>query len=80
MKLTLAAGEPLDHQCRALVLGCFEKDPASPLVADFDRALGGVLGTFMVEGEFTGKPNRTLLVHTLGRVVPDRLLLVGLGL
>ncbi len=79
MKLTLAAGEPLNQQCRALVLGCFEKDPASPLVADFDRTFGGVLGTLMAEGEFTGKPNRTLMVHTLGRVVPDRLLLVGLG-
>ena len=38
MKFMIAAGEPLGHHCCALVLGCFEKDLSSPLVAGFDAA------------------------------------------
>ena len=79
MKFTIAGGEPLDHQCRALVLGCFEKELDAPFVAGFDAALGGCLTALAGAGEFTGRLNRTAMVHTLGRVAPDRLLLVGLG-
>ena len=79
MKFTIAAGEPLRHQCRALVAGCFEKEFDAPLLAGIDGALGGCLGALARDGEFTGKLNRTAMVHTLGRIAPDRLLLVGLG-
>ena len=78
-KFTIAAGEPLGHHCCALVLGCFEKDLSSPLIAGFDAALGGCLSALARDGEFTGKLNKTAMIHTLGRAVPDRLLLVGLG-
>jgi leucyl aminopeptidase len=61
------------------VAGCFEKEPHDPVIAGFDAALGGALGSMMTEGGFNGKLNRTLLVHTLGRTAPDRILLVGLG-
>ena len=79
MKFTIAAGEPLRHPCRALVAGCFEKEFDAPFIAGIDSALGGCLGALTREGEFTGKLNRTVMVHTLGRIAPDRLLLVGLG-
>jgi hypothetical protein len=79
MKFTVAAENPLSYSCRALVAGCFEKEYDDPVIASFDAALGGALCPLMTEGEFTGKLNRTLLVHTLGRTAPDRLLLVGLG-
>jgi leucyl aminopeptidase len=79
MKCTVLAENPLSHSCRALVLGCFENGFDDPSIAGFDRELGGCLAALSAEGEFTGKLNRTAMVHTLGRVAPDRLLLVGLG-
>ena len=79
MNITITAENPLNHSCRALVAGCFENEPHDPVIVGFDTALGGALGPLMSEGGFTGKLNRTLLVHTLGRTAPDRLLLVGLG-
>jgi leucyl aminopeptidase len=79
MKFTITAENPISHSCRTLVLGCCEKESDSPLIVELDSALGGCLGALAREGEFTGKLNRTVMIHTLGRLAPDRLLLVGLG-
>jgi leucyl aminopeptidase len=79
MKLTVVAGDPLGHSCRALVVGCFEKEHDAPFLNGFDGALGGELVPLVTEGQFVGKLNRTLMIHSLGRIDPGRLLLVGLG-
>jgi leucyl aminopeptidase len=79
MKFTIVGEEPLAHSCRALVVGCFEKDHDAPFLKGFDKALGGELMPLATEKSFAGKLNRTLMVHSLGRTVPGRLLLVGLG-
>ena len=79
MKLTLSSGNPLEHKCSVLVAGCFEKNLEAPFIAPFDQAFGGWLGSLSETGEFTGKLNKCVMIHTLGRVAPDRLLLVGLG-
>jgi len=79
MQFAVTCGDPLKQPGRAIIIGCFEQDLAAPFVAEFDRALRGCLGSLSGEGEFTGKLNKTALIHTLGRVAPDRLLLVGLG-
>jgi len=79
MDITVAIGDPLELPCRALVVGCFEDEPAAPYLAALDQALGGYLTTLCREGGFTGKPNKTALIPTLGRMAAERLLLVGLG-
>jgi len=79
MKFQVRREDPLDYACPVLVLGCFEEKSDEPLLGRFDQALGGTLGAMFKDKEFTGALNRTALVRTLGRVAPERLLLVGLG-
>lgn len=79
MIFQVAVEDPLKHACRALVLGCYEGDAVDPLFTEIDRAMGGCLGELFRQHEFSGKPNKTRLIHTLGRIPAERLVLVGLG-
>lgn len=78
MKLELIAANPLEHTTPALVMGCWE-DNQHDLFARCDAALGGLLSRLSDNREFSGKANSTHLLHTLGRLPAERLLLVGLG-
>ena len=64
--------------CDALILPVFEDQGIRPY-ADIDKALNGLLGRIISSGEFTGKHNKISLVHTQGRIKPERILLAGLG-
>jgi leucyl aminopeptidase len=79
MKFLITIDAPLKHACRALVVGCFEDDVSDPLFAKVDRAMGGCLSDLYRQHEFSGKSNKTRLIHTLGRIPAERLVLVGLG-
>jgi leucyl aminopeptidase len=79
MKFTIVGEDPIGHACRALVVGCFEKDHEAPFLKGFNDALDGELVPLVTEEDFTGKLNRTLVIHSLGRLTPERLYLVGLG-
>src|SRR5919197_4405681 len=48
-------------------------------LAVIDRALGGWLRDVLKSGEFQGKLNQTVMLHTHGRIPAKRVLLVGLG-
>lgn len=50
-----------------------------PDVADIDRGLHGALRDLLHSGEFQGKTNQTVVVHTQGKIPAKRVLLVGLG-
>ncbi|HEX9080605.1 MAG TPA: leucyl aminopeptidase [Desulfuromonadaceae bacterium] len=78
MKIEVVSAHPLKHTCPALVVGCFE-DAQEGLFAACDAALEGCLGRLAATGEFKGKADTTRLIHTLGRLPAERLLLVGLG-
>ncbi len=79
MKFSVKVEEPLKYVCRVLVLGCFEDGVSEPLLAAVDQALGGCLGRLYEQREFYGKANKTRLIHTLGKLPAERVLLVGLG-
>jgi leucyl aminopeptidase len=79
MEVFVTSGDPLKQESNALVVGCFEKELTAPFVAEFDQMLGGCLSALYLEGEFTGKLNKTIMIHTIGRAAAQRLLLVGLG-
>lgn len=78
MKITISTGNPRKQASPALVIGCFEDTP-DELFDVCDTALDGCLGRLMSSKEFSGKANSTYLIHTLGRLPSERLLLVGLG-
>ena len=80
MEIRIEWGHPLEQVAQVLVVGCFEKELTSPWLAEIDAALAGCLTALYQQGEFTGKANKTLMIHTLGRTGPERILLVGLGM
>ena len=79
MDIQVKAGDALREVTPVLVVGCCEGEPAGPICREVDAALGGVLAGAYESRTFTGKPNQTLLVHTLGRIQAERVLFVGLG-
>jgi len=78
MKIEILTENPLHHASAALVIGCFE-DAKDELYAALDSELGGCLARLAASREFTGKTNSSRLLHTLGKLPCERLLLVGLG-
>ncbi|GFO65985.1 leucyl aminopeptidase [Geomonas paludis] len=78
MKTEISSAHPLRHTTSALVLGCFEDDK-DQLYHDCDSALEGLLGRLAQSREFTGKNGSAKVVHTLGKLPAERLVLVGLG-
>ena len=63
-----------------LVVGVVDSEIAAiPLLRDLDQSLHGALASMRQQGEFTGKANATKMLHTLGLLPTQRLLLVGLG-
>jgi leucyl aminopeptidase len=79
MKIKIEIGDPLSYKCQALLLGCFEDDLTDPFFKRIDKSLGGCLGNLYSQREFTGKQNKTRIIHTLGKLPAERVVLVGLG-
>jgi leucyl aminopeptidase len=44
-----------------------------------DQALGGVISKLISDGEIKGKLNEVTLIHTMGKMETERVLVVGLG-
>ncbi|MBJ6724584.1 leucyl aminopeptidase [Geomesophilobacter sediminis] len=78
MKIALTCTTALDHPTPALVIGCFE-DEKNELFAACDARLEGCLQRLADNREFSGKLKTARLIHTLGKLPAERLLLVGLG-
>jgi len=78
MKIDVISANPLEYATPALVIGCCE-DEQDDLFSACDAALDGCLGRLAGSREFSGKANTSRLLHTLGRMPAERLLLVGLG-
>jgi leucyl aminopeptidase len=63
-----------------LVLSHFDGETAlQEEAAAIDRALQGAIRDLLKSGEFQGKSNQTVLLHTQGKMFAKRVLLVGLG-
>jgi leucyl aminopeptidase len=78
MKVLVKDKKESAFPCDVLILPVTEEEGIKPY-SDMDKALGGLLVRIVSSMEFTGKYNETSLVHTQGKVKPERLLLIGLG-
>lgn len=78
MNIDLSFNTPLTHHTPALVIGCCE-DGGDELFSRCDAALDGLLQRLRDTGEFSAKAGSTRLIHTMGKLPAERLLLVGLG-
>lgn len=91
MDIRVAFGDPVRFRGDALVLGVVEPPRAAGrtgrrpgLVLDrtvtaVDAALGGVLGRLIASREIRGNWGEQTLLHGLGKLPADRVLLLGLG-
>ena len=80
MNVTVKQGHIEREPAEVLVLTHFEGDERlNDAAAAVDRALGGLLRGLLKSGEFEGKLNQTVLLHTPGKAAAKRVLLVGLG-
>lgn len=83
MEIRAIDGQIEQVQTEAAVVTIFEDKtalPESQAVLDrAERALGGLIQSLIQAGEIKGKANETTLIHTQGRLAPQRLLVVGLG-
>ncbi|RJQ51920.1 MAG: leucyl aminopeptidase [Nitrospiraceae bacterium] len=64
--------------CDALILPAPEGKGAG-YYEDIDKSLNGLISKVTASGEFAGKRNETCLLHTSGKIKPERVLLIGLG-
>ncbi|MGH7230556.1 MAG: leucyl aminopeptidase [Nitrospiraceae bacterium] len=79
MDVRVKQGRIERETAEVLVLGHFEGAALSDEVAVVDRALQGSLRDLLKSGEFQGKSNQTVLLHTQDKLPAKRVLLVGLG-
>ena len=80
MDIRVAAGDIAKQDAGAVVVNLFKgvRSPGGATGA-VDRALDGAISRLIEDGEITGKPGETTLIHTLGRIAPARVLVAGLG-
>lgn len=80
MVISVEAADYAAFPCAALLVGCREDNPlGDPLLARIDQLLQGAIASLVQSREITGELNRITILHTLGRLPAERIVLVGLG-
>lgn len=77
MKLTVKNIRETECSTDALILPLCEGERSA--YREIDSVLNGLIAKVVASGEFEGKPQQITLLHTLNRIKPRRILLLGLG-
>ncbi len=64
--------------CDALIWPVFE-NKGENLYGAFSKSINEIINNVVSSKEFSGKHNEVCLIHTKGKIKPDRILLIGLG-
>lgn len=68
------------QECDVLAIGFFQDErPLKGSSGWIDWRLNGMLSHFLIENRLTGDWRETTLIPSKGRVIPQMILLVGLG-
>ena len=80
MRVSVETGDISQRAGPAIVVNLFE-GVASPggATGAVDTALGGVISRLIEQGEITGKRGENTVIHTLGRLPAERVVVAGLG-
>ncbi len=78
MKVFIKNKDELTFPCDTLILPVTE-DKGIGIYKNIDSRLNSLIKGIIKSGEFSGKQNQTTLLHTQGKIKPDRILLIGLG-
>ena len=82
MELTVAQADITTMEGDCVVIDVCQDRLESPLpgvAGDIDRALDGHISLLIVDGEIRGRRGEITVVHTLGRMTPRRILVLGCG-
>jgi len=80
MEVRVVPGNILEIESDALLVNLFEgvTQPGGATGA-VDRALDGLISQLIAEGEIKGKANEVAVIHTMGKIKPRRVAVLGLG-
>ncbi|UCC60456.1 MAG: hypothetical protein JSV02_01105 [Dehalococcoidia bacterium] len=80
MEVKVVAGDITKVKVDAAIVNLFEgiEQPGGATGA-VDRALDGIISKLIADGEIKGKLNEVTLIHTMGKLESERVLVVGLG-
>ena len=80
MEIKVVAGDIARIKADALIVNYFEgmKRPEGD-TASLDKALDGAISRLIRQGEIKGKCNEVTIIHSLGKLPADRVVVVGLG-
>ena len=80
MEIEVVSGDITQVAVDAVLVNLFEGvEKPSGATGSVDQALGGAIAQLIQEGEVKGKLGEVTLVHTLGKIPPKRVAVVGLG-
>ncbi|MEE8471391.1 MAG: M17 family peptidase N-terminal domain-containing protein, partial [Dehalococcoidia bacterium] len=80
MEVRVVSGDITKIKVDAAIVNLFEgvESPGGATRA-MDELLGGAIVKLISEGEIKGKLNEVTLIHSMGKVEPERVLVLGLG-
>jgi leucyl aminopeptidase len=80
MEIKVVTGDITQQTVPAVVVNLFDgvKKPGGATGA-VDHALGGAISKLIEDGELRGKAGEQALIHTLGKMTPERVVVSGLG-
>ncbi len=82
MELKTAIGSLIEVEADCAVVGVYQGMMESPLpgaAGQVDEALDGQISALIEDGEIRGKLGEITIIHTLGRISPRRVMVVGGG-
>lgn len=80
MEIKVVPGDILEIESDGLLVNLFEgvTQPGGATGA-VDKALNGLISQLIADGEIKGKANEVTIIHTMGRIKPKRVAVLGLG-
>jgi leucyl aminopeptidase len=78
MQLSVSRADPLGAECDALVVPLLETDRVPRALKALDRALGGLIRSYLDSGDLSGKAGETVSIPTAD-IAAGRVVFVGLG-
>ncbi|MBB72161.1 MAG: leucyl aminopeptidase [Legionellales bacterium] len=79
MKFTIKELDLTQQKTDCLMLAAFEKQKLAPHTAHIDKVSKKHLSDILKDGDFSGKPGETLILHKVPGIAATRVLLVGFG-